>query len=132
METIQLSVPHYVFLLTVLSIFIAIGFRRGVIIPALAGTFLIGILSADRTASVLDQLIFGIQVLFKALLNAGGELFGIMAVIALMARRWRQSRDPVSSKILSTASGSHDVGMEFFDLRPRRFDGPYLPPDQVA
>ena len=74
MDTIQLSIPHYVFLLTVLSIFIAIGFRRGVIIPALAGTFLIGILSADRTATLLDQLIFGVQVLFKALLNAGTEL----------------------------------------------------------
>ena len=84
MDTIQLSIPHYVFLLTVLAIFIAIGFRRGVIIPALTGTFLIGILSANPSASLLDQMIFGVQVLFNALLNAGGELFGIMAVIALM------------------------------------------------
>ena len=84
MDTIQLTVPHYVFLLTVFAIFVAIGFRRGVIIPALVGTFLIGLLSANASASLLDQVIFGVQVLFNALLNAGGELFGIMAVVALM------------------------------------------------
>jgi len=84
MDTIHLTIPHYVFLLTVLAIFVAIGFRRGVIIPALIGTFLIGILSAKPGTSLVDQTVFGIQVLFKALLNAGSELFGIMAVIALM------------------------------------------------
>jgi hypothetical protein len=84
MDTIHLTIPHYVFLLTVLAIFIAIGFRRGVIIPALIGTFLIGILSAKPGTSLVDQIVFGIQVLFNALLNAGSELFGIMAVIALM------------------------------------------------
>ncbi len=62
MDTIQLTVPHYVFLLTVLSIFIAIGFRRGVIIPSLVGTFLIGILSAEDGASILDQIVFGVQI----------------------------------------------------------------------
>ena len=84
MDTIQLTIPHYVFLLTVVAIFVSIAFRRGVIIPALVGTFLIGVLSADDSASPLDQLVFGIQVLFNALLNAGLELFGFIAVIALM------------------------------------------------
>ncbi len=84
MDTNLLTVPHYVFLLTVLAIFIAIGFRRGVIIPSLVGTFLIGVLSANQDHPLLDQVVFGVQVLFNALLNAGGELFGIMAVIALM------------------------------------------------
>lgn len=100
MDTIQLSVPHYVFLLTVFSIFIAIGFRRGVIIPALAGTFLIGILSAERTATLLDQFIFGVQVLFKALLNAGTELFGIMAVIALMVAMLHSLRAQGADQIM--------------------------------
>ena len=84
MDTIQLTVPHYVFLLTVLATFVAIAFRRGVIIPALAGTFLIGVLSADDNASLLDRIVFGVQVLFNAQLNAGGELFAFIAVIALM------------------------------------------------
>ncbi len=84
MDSVQLALPHYIFLLTLLSIFIAIGFRRGVIIPALAGTFLLGMLAADSDASILDQTIFGVQVLFRAPLNAGSELFDIMAVVALM------------------------------------------------
>ncbi len=100
MDTIQLTIPHYVFLLTVLSIFIAIGFRRGVIIPALAGTFLIGILSADRSGSLLDQVIFGVQVLFNALLNAGTELFGIMAVIALMVAMLHSLRAQGADQIM--------------------------------
>lgn len=100
MESIELTVPHYVFLLTVLSIFIAIGFRRGVIIPSLAGTFLIGMLSADHSEPVLDQLIFGVQVLFNALLNAGSELFGIMAVIALMVAMLHSLRAQGADQIM--------------------------------
>lgn len=100
METVQLSLPHYVFLLTVLAIFVAIGFRRGVIIPALVGTFLIGILSADASDPLLDQLIFGVQVLFKALLNAGSELFGIMAVIALMVAMLHSLRAQGADQIM--------------------------------
>jgi len=100
MDTIQLTVPHYVFLSTVLAIFVAIGFRRGVIIPALAGTFLIGILSADADFSPLDQLVFGVQVLFKALLNAGNELFGIMAVIALMVAMLHSLRAQGADQIM--------------------------------
>lgn len=89
MESIQLTLPHYVFLLTVLSIFVAIGFRRGVIIPSLTGTFLIGLLSAQNQEGLLNTLLFAVQVVFKALLNAGTELFGIMLVIALMVAMLR-------------------------------------------
>ena len=100
MEPLVLTLPHYVFLLTVLAIFIAIGFRRGVIIPALAGTFLIGLLSAGEKDPLLDRLIFGVQVLFNALLNAGGELFSIMAVIALMVAMLHSLRAQGADKIM--------------------------------
>lgn len=100
MDTIQLTIPHYVFLLTVLAIFIAIGFRRGVIIPALVGIFLIGVLSANQSKSLLDQFIFGVQVLFNALLNAGNELFGIMAVIALMVAMLHSLRAQGADQIM--------------------------------
>jgi len=100
MDSVQLGLPHYLYLLTVLSIFVAIGFRRGVIIPALAGTFLLGILAADSQAPILDQTIFGVQVLFKALLNAGGELFDIMAVIALMVAMLHSLRAQGADQIM--------------------------------
>lgn len=84
MEQIQLTVSHYAFLLTVLSIFISIAFRRGVIIPSIAGIFILGLLSDQSDAGFINTLIFAIQTLSKALLNAGEELFDIMLVIALM------------------------------------------------
>jgi hypothetical protein len=100
MNTVQLALPHYIYLLTVLSIFIAIGFRRGVIIPSLAGTFLLGLLAADNEAPVIDQTIFAVQVLFRALLNAGSELFDIMAVVALMVAMLHSLRAQGADQIM--------------------------------
>lgn len=85
MEGSNLTLTHGVFLSIVLLIFLAIAFRRGVIIPSIAGIFIIGLMAEGPVdGSVLDQLIFGLQVVFRALLNAGVELFDIMLVIALM------------------------------------------------
>ena len=82
MEQIPLTISHYAFLLVVLSIFVSIAFRRGVIIPSIAGIFLLGLLSDQNDAGALNALIYAVQVVFRALLNAGSELFDIMAVIA--------------------------------------------------
>ncbi|WP_104204648.1 hypothetical protein [Billgrantia saliphila] len=84
LEQVQLTASHWVFLLVILAIFVSIGFRKGVIIPSLAGIFLLGLLANAPHDGGLNQGIFGIQVVFKALLNAGNELFDIMLVIALM------------------------------------------------
>ena len=85
MEQIELTIAHWAFLLVVVSIFISIGFRKGVIIPSIVGTFILGLLSYQQDDGVLNQTIFAVQVMFKALLNAGVELFDIMLVIAMMA-----------------------------------------------
>ncbi|MDI5935900.1 hypothetical protein QLQ84_19080, partial [Halomonas sp. LN1S58] len=84
LEQIPLTASHWVFLLVILAIFVSIGFRKGVIIPALGGIFLLGLLAEAPHDGGLNQGIFGIQVVFQALLNAGNELFDIMLVIALM------------------------------------------------
>ncbi|MCF7981202.1 MAG: hypothetical protein K9K86_04405 [Pseudomonadales bacterium] len=84
MEQVQLTISHYAFLLTVLSIFISIAFRRGVIIPSIAGIFILGLLSDHSDSGFINTLIFATQILSKALLNAGKELFDIMLVISLM------------------------------------------------
>lgn len=89
MESAQLTASHWVFLLVVVSIFISIGFRRGVIIPSLAGTFVLGLMADQSEEGFLNTLIYAIQVVFKALLNAGTELFDIMLVIALMVSMLR-------------------------------------------
>ncbi|PMR76121.1 hypothetical protein [Billgrantia endophytica] len=84
LEQVQLTASHWVFLLVILAIFVSIGFRKGVIIPSIAGIFMLGLLAEAPHDGALNQLIFAVQVVFRALLNAGIELFDIMLVIALM------------------------------------------------
>ncbi|MDI5932374.1 hypothetical protein QLQ84_01085, partial [Halomonas sp. LN1S58] len=84
LEQVSLTASHWVFLLVILVIFVSIGFRKGVIIPSLAGIFMLGLLADAPHEGALNQLIFATQVVFQALLNAGNELFDIMLVIALM------------------------------------------------
>lgn len=84
LEQVSLTASHWIFLLVILTIFASIGFRKGVIIPSLVGIFLLGLLAETPHDGGLNQSIFALQVVFKALLNAGNELFDIMLVIALM------------------------------------------------
>ncbi|WP_445156748.1 hypothetical protein [Halomonas sp. E14] len=84
LEQVQLTASHWIFLLVILAIFVSIGFRKGVIVPSIAGIFMLGLLADAPHEGVLNQTIFAVQVVFRALLNAGTELFDIMLVIALM------------------------------------------------
>ena len=84
LEQVQLTASHWVFLLVILAIFVSIGFRKGVIIPSIIGIFMLGLLAEPQHEGPLNQVIFAVQVVFRALLNAGTELFDIMLVIALM------------------------------------------------
>ena len=85
MEQIQLTTSHWIFLLVVLSIFISIGFRKGVIIPSIIGIFILALSSNQPDIGLLNMVIYAVQVVFKSLLNAGHELFDIILVIAMMA-----------------------------------------------
>ncbi|MCG3168822.1 MAG: hypothetical protein CALGDGBN_00329 [Pseudomonadales bacterium] len=84
MPTPELTLSHWVFLAVVVLIFVTIGFRRGVIIPSIAGIIVLGLLSDHADPGALNRVIFAAQVVFRALLNAGTELFPIMLVIATM------------------------------------------------
>lgn len=84
LEQVQLTASHWVFLLVILAIFVSIGFRKGVIVPSIIGIFMLGLLAEPQHEGPLNQVIFAVQVVFRALLNAGTELFDIMLVIALM------------------------------------------------
>lgn len=100
MEQVQLTASHWIYLLVVLSIFISIGFRKGVIIPSITGIFILGLSSYDRGDGILNMIIAAVQVVFKALLNAGNELFDIMLVIALMAAMLRALQAQGAAQIM--------------------------------
>ncbi len=76
MET-TLTFLHWFYLAVVLTVIVLMIFRRDVVLPCLAGIFLIGVISQE-------SLVGGGQTVFKALERAGTELFDIMLVIALM------------------------------------------------
>lgn len=84
MHQIVLTPAHWVFLATVVAILAFMITRRGVIVPSVVGIFLIGILADRPSASLLDRLIFGVQVVFRGIIEATVGLLSIMVVIALM------------------------------------------------
>lgn len=100
MELVELTISHYAFLMVVLSIFVSIAFRRGVIIPSIAGILILGMLSDQSAPGVVNTVIYATQICFKALLNAGKELFDIMLVISLMVAMLKSLQDQGAERIM--------------------------------
>ncbi|MFA7532707.1 MAG: hypothetical protein WCY46_00100 [Tissierellaceae bacterium] len=73
----MLTLSHWIYILVVLSVIVAMIFRRDVVLVCLVGTFLIGVI---YTGSVVS----GIQTVFHALMTGGIEIFDIMLIIAIM------------------------------------------------
>lgn len=100
MQEIVLTTSHWAFLVVVLAILVSIALRRGVIIPSIVGIFVLGLLADGGGEGPLNNLIFGAQVVFRALLNAGEELFDIMLVIALMVAMLRSLQAQGADQIM--------------------------------
>lgn len=73
----ELTLVHWVYLLFLMLVIVAMIFRRDVVLPCIVGIFVIGLLYQGT-------VIKSAQVVFRALVNAGTDLFDIMLVIALM------------------------------------------------
>ncbi len=78
----ELTITHWAYLIVVLAIVVAMIRRRGVVLLATLGIFIIGFLHSD-------SLIKTIQIVFNAFETAGTDLFDIMLVIALMVAMLR-------------------------------------------
>ncbi len=100
MAEIQMTAAHWAFLLVVASIMVSIAFRKGVIIPSILGTFLLGLLSPNGGDGLLNTLIFAAQAVFRALLDASVALFDIVLVIALMVAMLRALQAQGADKIM--------------------------------
>ncbi|EEG76079.1 hypothetical protein [Dethiobacter alkaliphilus] len=77
MELAEITLTHWAYLIGVLAIVIAMVLRRGVVLIATVGVFVVGLLYTG-------ELIPGIQIVFNSFMTAGTGLFDIMLVIALM------------------------------------------------
>ncbi len=74
----EITLTHWAYLIGVLAIVLAMVMRRGVVLIATVGLFVIGLLYTG------GDLIQSIQVVFNSFMRAGTGLFDIMLVIALM------------------------------------------------
>lgn len=74
---VTLTAAHWIYLLAICVVILAMILKRDVVLPCLIGSFIIAFLFRS-------SLIGATQSLFTGLLVAGEELFDIMLVIALM------------------------------------------------
>jgi hypothetical protein len=100
MTAVHFTAAHWGFLLAVAAILTSMVLRKGVVIPSIAGIFLVGVLFHRGDSSVLDTVIYAIQTVFKALLDAGTSLFDIMLIIALMVAMLRSLQAQGADKIM--------------------------------
>lgn len=99
-ELVSISTAHWLYLITISVILISIIFRRDVIIPSILGLFLIGFFAETPHIGFINNFIFGIQVIFAGLLNAGKELFDIMLIIAIMVSLLSSLRQQGADKLM--------------------------------
>lgn len=82
----MITLSHYMYALITLSVIIVMLFKRGVVIPTLIGTFLIGwIYKGD--------VISGFKAVYNANLTAAKELFTIFLIITFMVALLSSLRD---------------------------------------
>lgn len=74
---VELTYLHWVYLIVIISVIVLMVCKREVIIPCIAGIFVIGFLFKN-------SVIGGTQAVFNSMMVAGSDLFDIMLVIALM------------------------------------------------
>jgi len=72
-----LTLTHWLYVVGIFSVIVAMLFRRNVVIPAMVFTFLIG-------WNFSGSFISGILTIFNASLVAGQDLFNIFLIISFM------------------------------------------------
>jgi hypothetical protein len=73
----SLGILHYIYIIMVFVIILAMSFRKDTVLPCIIGLFMIGLASSG---SVLTA----VQVIFNAIIAAGKEFWGIIVIISLV------------------------------------------------
>jgi len=93
---VQLTSLHWIYILMVLLVLTTMILRRDTVLPCFIGLFVIGL-------AAKGSLIGGLQVVYNALIAAGNEFWGIIAIISLVV---------AMSKALA------DVGADYIVMQP--------------
>ncbi len=74
---VTLSYLHILYIALIFAMLTLMAFRKSIVLPCIAGILIVGV-AATKSA------VGGIQALFNALIWAGGEFWGVIAVISLV------------------------------------------------
>lgn len=83
---VHLSMLHYLYVLMVLVVLVTMAFKKDVVLPCIAGLFIMGVAS---TGSLLK----GVQVIYNSLIAAGTEFWGIIVIISLVVAMSKALKD---------------------------------------
>lgn len=100
MATIHFTAAHWAFLLAVVAILVSMVLRKGVVIPSIAGIFLVALVYHHGAATALGTVIYATQVVFYALFDAGTSLFDILLIMALMVAMLRSLQAQGADQIM--------------------------------
>ncbi|SHE87129.1 C4-dicarboxylate transporter [Caldanaerobius fijiensis DSM 17918] len=93
---IPLTPSHYIFILTIIAILIAMLFRKDILIPCLIGIFLIGL-------AATGNVVKAVQTIYRSLIISGEQLWSIILIIAL---------------VISMAEAIRDIGADYIMIKP--------------
>lgn len=76
-----MTLAHWIYALGAVAVLIVMGFRKGVVVPSLVATFLLG---WAYKGGALTGIVAGLTTVYNANIMAAKELFGIVLLIAFM------------------------------------------------
>ena len=83
---VQLGILHYIYVFMVLIVLVTMAFKKDVVLPCIAGIFVMGIAS---TGSLLK----GVQIIYNSLIAAGTEFWSIIVIISLVVAMSKSLKD---------------------------------------
>jgi hypothetical protein len=89
----SLGILHYIYIIMVFVIILAMSFRKDTVLPCIIGLFMIGLASSG---SVLTA----VQVIFNAIIAAGKEFWGIIVIISLVVAMSKALGDIGADKLM--------------------------------
>lgn len=89
----SLGVLHYIYIAMVFVIILTMSFRKDTVLPCIIGLFMIGYASSG-------SMFNAVQVLFNAIIAAGKEFLGIIAIISLVVAMSKALSDIGADKLM--------------------------------
>lgn len=89
----SLGILHYIYIIMVFVIILTMAYRKDTVLPCIIGLFVIGLASSGSVLSA-------VQVIFNAIIAAGKEFLGIIAIISLVVAMSKSLSDIGADRLM--------------------------------